>query len=668
MIALALWTLCCHAVVAAGGTLRPLILLYGVVGLTALVLRRRILGAPAEPPAAGPAPGRSHHRPDRRIVCAAGAAAGAVGVGLAAVAPLTLLWWWTAAVLAAAAVALLREPPRMTPPARGRALEVGLWALAFGCVVLTLASHRPNIDDAFYVNVAVAAVDRPHLPLLAFDTLHGIEGLPLHLPIYRVHSYELLNGALSLLTGIPAITCFHWVSASVAALFVPLAYARLFRRLAPRWWLFAAVALVIVLVAVGGPRKWYGNKAFLGMWLGKSIFLSVFWPLIYAYALDFALRPTRRGWIYLAAAQVAAVGCSSTALWAAPVAALTGLASGLAATPGSLRRLVWGGLSSTYIVAAGALLKGEMQDIARQAKNLLPGRTISPFPGEELQEALHRTLGDSRLWLFAMAAILLAWVVSPRGLGQRFSIVVPLAVWGVLLNPYAASWMVEHVTGPSYWRSLWALPVPILMTLLLIAPLGLRLPRFPAAGPIAACLLLALFVVLVPRFSSLSPQNLGLRFGLPALKVPSTYAWAEALNRSVPPGAHVVAPREINAWVPTFHHHAYPLAVRNYLGFERRGMGEEERRARLLLTRYVAGKEIPKAAERFRGWLERFDVDGVCLRCGKTAQEARGLLRESGFCPTERDGEYEIWVRCGAAGQPADGPSFLGHRRDRPGD
>lgn len=645
----ALWTLSCHVAVVAGGSLKAVMALFGAVvaALLAQRVRRRTTGESLPPSAGAVSPGMVF-RSSRRLGRAVAAAAGLGGAVLAASsASMTLWWWWIALVLAAAAV-LLRHPPAISRPVRGRHLEIVLWALALACVFLTLVCHRPDFDDAFYVNVAVAAVDRPELPLMKFDTMHGIAGLPIHLPIYRVHSFELLNAALSQLTGVPAIYCFHWISASVAALLVPLAYARLLRRLIPRWWLFGVVALVVVLVAVGDTPRWYGNFSFVRLWQGKSIFLSVFLPLIYAHALEFALRPTRGGWLLLAAAQVAALGCSSSALWAAPVAAAAALASALAPTAEGLRRLVLGAFSSAYVLVAGLALRGSMERQLRAVKERLglEHQRLPTAPGEALADAFHEVFGDSRLWLCALAAILLAWALAPGRLARRFSVAVPLVVWIGLLNPYVGPWVSDHVTGPSYWRSLWALPVPLLMTLLLISPLGLgESPKLRRAGFAGALLLVVLFALLIPEIPGLSQANRGVRLGLPGLKVEEPErTWAGILNESVGPGAYVLAPPEISRWVPTFHRHAYPLIVRQYL---RGRIAEEERRLRASLSYYVDGLGHREAAAYFRQGLERFHVDGVCLRSGPEAKRTREMLRSSGFVRSAGGGDYEIWVRRG---------------------
>jgi hypothetical protein len=138
------------------------------------------------------------------------AAALVTAVSFAARPDVLRLWWSSVIVLGlAAAVYCLRETPQIVAAERGHWSEMLLWMLAAAAVVVTLISHRPDDDDAFYVNVAAAAADAPGRALLSEDTMHGIPGLPLHLPIYRVHSYELFNGAVSYLTGIRR-SIPHW--------------------------------------------------------------------------------------------------------------------------------------------------------------------------------------------------------------------------------------------------------------------------------------------------------------------------------------------------------------------------------------------------------------------------------------------------------------------------
>lgn len=650
-VAFATWTVCCHAVVALGGSLRPLLWLSAGAALAlvalALLRRRRASGVgPADGALASPvAAARSRSFWIAQLALGIVALAGTLALSLSGY--VIFLWAWLLFALAAAAVPfLLVEEPVQEAPASGRRLEIGLFAVALVCALLTLVAHRPDVDDSFYVNLAVAAADDPDLPLLRFDTLHGIPDLPIHLPVYRVHSYEIWNGALSYLSGMPAIQCFHWISATLAALLVPLAHARLFRRLVPRHWLAATAALCFLLFAVGGSHRWYANFAFVRIWQGKGIALFVFLPLVYAFAIEFAQRPSARGWLRLLAAQIAALGCTANALWVAPIAAFSALASALRPTPRGLRIAALGALASAYVLGAGLVLKQNLEAHALAA----PLARIFD-PGSQLHAALDEIFGEGAPQTLSLAAVAAAWAFCGRGFGQRFAIGVPLAVTVVLLNPYADAWVRQAFTGPSYWRVFWSLPVPILLALVLVSPLelarlhpSLARRRFATATACAlACVTLA---VCVPPYSALSRRN-RTEIDWPRLKVhPTQYAWAGYLNAAVPPGSTVVSPPNVTAWLTTQHHHAYPVIQRIYLNPHRELIGEKNLRLRHAMTGYADGSFVrPDAAEWFARGLALFDVKGVCLKISKTTPEARHVLRRSGYRRTLKGEYYEIWVR-----------------------
>jgi hypothetical protein len=482
----------------------------------------------------------------------------------------------------------------------------------------------------------------------------------MHLPVYRLHSYEVWNGALSLLTGVPAIACFHLIGAALGALLVPLCLARLLRWLTPRDWLWTVLAVVWVLIAAGDVHRWYGNFAFVRIWQGKSIFLFVFLPLVYAYAVEFALRPTLRSWVLLAAAQIAALGCSSSAVWAAPVGALVAACCALRPTRAGLRRALLVVLASMYVLGMGWGMK-QAVELDREARAKPSTEETEPLraqkaaelarrhkPGNQLEEALGLVTGNSHLRTATLVALLAAWACCGRGLARRFAIVVPLAVTLLILNPYTTLWLSENVTGVSYWRSLWALPIPLLMALMLVAPLRLA-GRRRSAGVFAVLAGFAVFAAAVPGVRGLSQEN-GVELGWPRLKVlPETYRWAVLLTQKAGPGAVVVAPGSISIWLPTLHHRVHPLVVRSmYLYRYRNQLGMEGFLHRLLMANYAGGEAKRTDAQRwFARGLERFDVQAVCLKDFPGAPRARAVLRAAGFALDLRSLEYEIWLRPG---------------------
>ncbi len=262
----ALWTVATHLVVAAGGNgyqllTASIVITLSPAGLWIARRRRRrdvatVVTSPGEEFETGEvAAPKSLTLLAVRVI----GIAAALGV-VAAYAysrEVVVLWWAMLAILFGAAAAMIRTSAPVPGPARrSRAAERTLWMIAFGCALFTLVCHRPDPDDAFYVNVAVTVADHPGWSLLASDTMHGIADLPLLSAVYRLHSFELLNGALSLLTGVPAIACLHWFSATLAALLVPLCLARLFRVLMPRQWLWGVAACLFFRFVSACSRVW----------------------------------------------------------------------------------------------------------------------------------------------------------------------------------------------------------------------------------------------------------------------------------------------------------------------------------------------------------------------------------------------------------------------------
>jgi Trk K+ transport system NAD-binding subunit len=109
----------------------------------------------------------------------------------------------------------------------------------------------------------------------------------------------------------------------------------------------------------------------------------------------------------------------------------------------------------------------------------------------------------------------------------------------------------------------------------------------------------------------------------------------------------VVAPEYISLWVPTFHHPAIPLIVReSYIRKHLDRLGRDEVRPRRVMTSYVAGIVTQTdVLQVFRDGLDRFDVKAVCLTVTHRSPDIRATLRELHFERTVAGPEHEIWVR-----------------------
>src|SRR5262249_9607318 len=161
-----------HATVAMGGGLAVLCLAYVPVLGVGLTLWSKFCPRTA-------ATTRVSEVPDSSVTSSGGLRGwmlrgAGVGVGLAVALGLSrgpdsrLLWWAAGLLLGIGAAAILRvDQPLIEPAESSRSSEIWLWLLSAACVVLALVCHRPDADDAFYVNMAVAAADAPGRALLS---------------------------------------------------------------------------------------------------------------------------------------------------------------------------------------------------------------------------------------------------------------------------------------------------------------------------------------------------------------------------------------------------------------------------------------------------------------------------------------------------------------------
>jgi hypothetical protein len=455
-----------------------------------------------------------------------------------------------------------------------------LIAMAAAVATLTLVSHRPDLDDALYVNLGVAALDRPSEALLSRDTLHGIPGLPLILPTYRVHSIELLSPAIAWLSNRPVIWISHLVLPPLFAALAILATALWAQSVLPRYWLAVTLGVVVVLFALGDTHPGYGNLSFVRLHQGKAAFASVMIPLISWAAIRFSATGRGVDWILLTASQVAGVGLTSTGLFAGPATAQLTLAACWRPTRAANLRFVQGCTSSVYPLGLALLLKHSITPLIQTG-------SVPP-----LDATLISVLGDGpAAWLYLLA-LLGAWTVPVDPTQRRLLAGMALGFLTLALNPLLTSVWVQHVTSrPTFWRVFWMIPLPAMLGVLLT---GLRHARFrrtdiPVGTGLFAVALIAVSAA-VPQNTTLSAAN-GTHLQLPRLKTPALeYAIAGELAARTRPGYTVLAPEEIAGWVPTFRGHPYPVVVRALYTkmFARRiGVAEVERRLRLLW--YVSG-------------------------------------------------------------------------------
>jgi hypothetical protein len=570
------------------------------------------------------------------------------GVAAAAVAMLSATGVWTAFwVLALAIAAVLWRTSSATAPRvpEARAGPVALGIAIVIAVTVTLCAHRPDSDDALYLNVAVTALDHPSEPLLAADGMHGEADLPFLSSFYRLPSYELLVAAAAAGVGRdPADVYYVWTPALGAALAI-LAIAAALSALGARAPVLALFVALLALLAWGDGHKTIGNFSFVRLFQGKALLATALVPAIVTYAARFLDRPDSRGWARLAAAQIGALGLSATGLVVAPLAAALALASGLA--PGALRAVAAGGTASFYLPLAGLMAFLEAEPPTRFARE----NTVATTFGAVGTALGHGIRGDLALLALLASPALASDARSRRRLAA-------IAVGGfLLLNPWLAP-ALDHLQDGTGWRLLWAIPFPLLIALLVDGLVAIPRTPLPAwvAARLAAVVVGATFL-LAPAPWTTSAANRTF-FARPGVKQGPGRAVARAAVDATPADGAILAPGEIASWIPTIRHHPRVVVVRSrFLQAVARGRGTAEAEERLRLQRHLevprqVGSTAPEpesAGRWFAGEVRRRQVDTVVVPIRLPWYRATSrALRASGFV-RRPSGAYEIWTRAKAA-------------------
>lgn len=502
-------------------------------------------------------------------------------------------------------------------------------------VLITLLANRPDADDALYLNAAVSALDHSTLPLLRFDGMHGEAGVPFLQSIYKPQTYEILIAAVSRLTSLQVATVYYVAAPSVFAVAFAIAHALVFRRLLGPLAHIALIATAVVLLAWGESHRVFGNFAFVRLYQGKAVFVTVMVPLIVYFALRFVDRPGWRSWLLLFLAQVAAVGFTSSAAVVAPVA--SGLAI-LAGTPRPDRQ--W------RLVLAGALASGHAAVTVFLL--WLDARADGPMFFSGVILGLPSVIGGGLRGSLALIAFMLLPSLSRRtGLDATdwLSRYVLISVI-VLLNPVIVPLIGHNLVGAMSWRLYWAVPFPMFLgaaaatAILLIRQSKHRQGRLIAAAAVGTAILF-----LIAGRWTVSPGN-DVQLAWPGSKVDAiAFEVAADIVAATPNDGLVLAPPSVAVVLTGFHDAPPIVGVRfHYSQILARHWGVEEAGSREALTRFVDGQDDGVQAE----WvLAEIDRRGVTTIVTPLDAEFDPVfidgLRLRGFDGNQAGG-YQIWV------------------------
>ena len=625
---LAAWTLAVHAAAAASAAFRDLVTFGATAATSAALIGVAAIrsGRPDEP---DPAFGASLS-PRHRLF-----ALGTAAVALAAYGLLGFAAFWpcAAALVAVGAWRIVRSPA--SPPASGpgparRPGQGNAWAVIALCVAgaaTTLLIHRPDIDDGFYLSVAADALRRPEAAVWGGDTLMGLPHLPVMLPVYRVESHELLVALLARLTGTTALTAAHTLLPPIMAAFAVLVWTLLAADLERSRWAWLVAATFAVALLAGEAHLSPGNFAFVRLHQGKAVLASTIIPALYHYGWRWATTGAWRDALLLGAANVTALGMSSTAIVLAPIATLTAVATGatLAARP-SWRTLGVAGAAAAYPLLAGLLVR----------RSMLGVQWLAEWPVELPAEVTANVLGPQQAFAL-LGAVSCGWALA-RDRRAALRLLAPLVVLVLFLfNPLLAQPLADRVLSPStYWRVTWVVPWLVWTAAAVVAVAG-RIGRRPVWVGVLALSTLG--------WHPVWRSDNGARLGWGLLKVqPVEFAAAERIAALTPAGRAALAPRVVASWIATLPERPPLVVVRPfYTASYQPAMTADDVAARNELGAIAERASISEqeAATLLAG-IGRFDVGALALRANAAPPALGEALRRAGFVP-EAGGPYVFW-------------------------
>lgn len=259
----------------------------------------------------------------------------------------------------------------------------------------------------------------------------------------------MLAAVVSQATGISHLIVRNLLQPAIIAPFVVCASALLLRQLTPRHWLSITAAttllLIIFTVSVG-----LGNTSFGRLQQGKPLFVSILVPIIITYTIRCFTKPCWWRWGILAMAQIAAVGCTSTALYAAPITTVLTLAGCWYPTRNNtLKAMIT--VSTVFYPLLLSLI------FLFKVKSNSPFLRATQFgvwdndPELQLQHGLLAYL----FWI----AVLASWAVFEQSGSRRLILGMVTAFMVFFFNPFLKEFWAVNLTGvPTFRRLWWTIP------------------------------------------------------------------------------------------------------------------------------------------------------------------------------------------------------------------
>jgi hypothetical protein len=561
---------------------------------------------------------------------------------------------WVLHVIAAAAVAAIWIRRRRVPPpgAQWSPAAVTAWSLAAALGLTTLFISRPDLDDFNFFHRALVQVGRPSSPFSFGDTSHNVPGLPLGSFVHSTVSYEYLVSLLADSVGLDPLWAYQNLACLVAAALVPLAYVAVAEELGLRGWrsVALAAAAVLFLLLDGNTHRSFGNFAFVRLWQGKCILVTLLLPVALAFALRFFRRPNAPAFLWLCSLSVVGVGLTGSAVFLIPALLLAVSAALLAVNTWSaenLRAAILVNVAGAYCTLLGLGIVTGLTPLPADSSIWETDLWWPTHWWDNLDLVIGGTAGAVR---DASILLLLPLVSLPPRHAVRL-VVLTGVLCAMFVNPVLGPLVMGYLLPGAFWRLMYLFPLAACAGLLAVgwSPAAWRTRRglvriAVSIAVVASCAVANERTTLAEPVRWKSPSEYKLpegpvRFVLGAREHLRNRNLIVADEMSV---AALLEPSirfEVSRGIGTHH-------VFSYAGYP------EEGRRRWLAQKVVMGSRAPRALQAFRTSLER-GVDAVITRSRQGAFLEQVLAAEPGTWKRMHEAEgFVLFLR-----QPGDSRS-----------
>lgn len=520
--------------------------------------------------------------------------------------------------------------------------EVGLCFILLLLLFFYFLGHQPDYDDTNFINLGLGAY-RSEAGVFVLDTMLGDGPTAIHLPSYRVHSFELLFATLGHLLPGEAIFYAHFVLPFIFIIIFALTLFLVYRPMLSGFWVIGAIFHLAVMIATIDSYRSFGAHGLFRFFQGKIFFIQVLIPLLCYATIYTYKRPKSEAWLLLSALAVCSVGMTANAIYAAPLCIGLVLLACIISSPKNAEN--YKKVAICLSACAYPILIGVILVLSGGA---YPSQFERP-PSQGL--SLFSYFGYNYYGLFFVCILPAAFYVIARVTNSLTPIYYSLGLVLFIFNPIF--WPVySYVTGNLNFRIYWATPFAIIFSLSICYVLITILRVMKLSQRVTVVILVGLslnaLALLTLDKTVYRERLIKVNWKYPDYRVDQKYySIARKVHEIARQPCRVLVPSDIAHHLTMIEGHPYPIAISSmYQTHYRHTMDIEQRDMRTYLLKSVSVKDTATInIEDLRRLVAKFDIGLVLIDNSNVNLDIfRAALQQKGFKQSELD-EYRLYYR-----------------------